>query len=273
MPLLADFSLVVSGKKVPGLVEAGAVIPPGTRVLTGFTGTEDVAARLDVIRAVRALGFTPVLTIAARRILSEGMLREFLAGAQAAGATAGALVVGGDPAQPLGPYPDAGSVLDSGLLEEHDVRTVSVAGHPGGHPAVADEVLWSALAAKIATLQRRGLDGGIMAQFGFDAAAVLAWLTSLRARGITVPVRVGVPGPASARQLLWYAARCDVSVSAEAARQYGFSVTDPAGDIGPDRFIRALAAGYDPQRHGEVKLHFETFAGVSALAEWLRAVS
>ena len=62
-------------------------------------------------------------------------------------------------------------------------------------------------------------------------------------------------------------------MSAEAARQYGFSATDPVGDVGPDRFIRSLAAGYDPQRHGEVKLHFETFGGVPALAEWLRGAS
>ena len=55
----------------------------------------------------------------------------------------------------------------------------------------------AALAAKITALRRRGLDGSIMTQFGFDPAAVLTWLADLRARGITVPVRVGVPGPAA----------------------------------------------------------------------------
>ena len=62
-------------------------------------------------------------------------------------------------------------------------------------------------------------------------------------------------------------------MSADAARRYGFSVTDPAGEAGPGRFIRALAAGYDPRLHGDVKLHFETFGGVAALAGWLRAAS
>lgn len=272
-PLLADFSLVVSWKKVPGLEQAQAVIPSGTRVLVGFKDSEDLAARLETVRAVQALGFVPVLTIAARRLVSEEMLREFLGEARAAGAAARALVVGGDPPQPRGPYADAGSVIDSGLLEEHGVRQVSIAGHPGGHPAVTDDVLWSALAAKVAMLERRGLDGGVMTQFGFDAAAVLTWLAELRARGITVPVRVGVPGPAGARQLLRYAALCDVRVSADAARQYGFSLTDPAGEVGPERFIRALAAAYDPRRHGAVKLHFETFGGVAALADWLAGAS
>jgi methylenetetrahydrofolate reductase (NADPH) len=272
-PLLADFSLVVSWKRVPGLEQARAAIPLGTRVLVGFKDSEDLATRLETVRAVQALGFVPVLTIAARRLVSEEMLREFLGEARAAGAAARALVVGGDPPRPRGPYADAGSVIDSGLLEEHGVRQVSIAGHPGGHPAVTDDVLWSALAAKVATLERRGLDGGVMTQFGFDAAAVLTWLAELRARGITVPVRVGVPGPAGARQLLRYAALCDVRVSADAARQYGFSLTDPAGEVGPERFIRALAAGYDPRRHGPVKLHFETFGGVTALGNWLAGAS
>jgi len=222
---------------------------------------------------VRALGFTPVPVIAARRLLSSGVLSEYLAGLREAGAAPAALVVGGDPEQPRGPYPDAGSVIDSGLLEEYGVRQVSVAGHPGGHLAAADDVLWSALVAKAAALERRGLDGSVITQFGFDAELALTWLASLRARGISLPVRVSVPGPGDARVLLACASKCGVSVSADAAARYGFSLTDPVGDVGPERFIRDLAAGYDPQRHGAVKLHFETFGGVTALADWLAGAS
>jgi methylenetetrahydrofolate reductase (NADPH) len=273
IPLLADFSLVVSSKKVPELGQASGVIPPATRVLVPFKDSEDRTARLETARSVRALGFTPVPVIAARGLLSEEMLREYLAGLRAAGAAAAALIVGGDPEQPRGPYPDAGSVIGSGLLEEHGVRHVSVAGHPGGHPAVADDALWSALAAKAAALERRGLDGSVITQFGFDAELVLTWLASLRARGISLPARVSVPGPASARELLRYAALCGVGVSADAARRYGLAPAGPEGEVGPQRFIRSLAAGYDARLHGEVKLHFETFGGVTALADWLARAS
>jgi hypothetical protein len=41
------------------------------------------------------------------------------------------------------------------------------------------------------------------------------------------------------------------------------------GTAGPDRFLRALAAAYDPGRHGEVRLHFYTFGGLQATAEWI----
>jgi methylenetetrahydrofolate reductase (NADPH) len=58
-------------------------------------------------------------------------------------------------------------------------------------------------------------------------------------------------------------------VSAPVAGEYGFAVADPTGEAGPDRFIRALAAGYDRALHGTVKLHFEQFSGIAATAEWI----
>ena len=91
----------------------------------------------------------------------------------------------------------------------------------------------------------------------------------MRQHGITLPVRVGVPGPAGVRRLLSYASRFGVSTSAGIARKYGLSLTSLMGTAGPDRFIRELAAGYDPARHGEVKLHFYTFGGLRATSEWI----
>jgi methylenetetrahydrofolate reductase (NADPH) len=109
----------------------------------------------------------------------------------------------------------------------------------------------------------------VVTQFGFDASRVLAWLADARARGISLPVWVGVSGPAGVRLLLLYASRCGVAVTAPVAREYGFSLTDLTATAGPDRFIRALAAGYDPRLHGEVRLHFNAFSGFAATAEWI----
>jgi methylenetetrahydrofolate reductase (NADPH) len=72
-----------------------------------------------------------------------------------------------------------------------------------------------------------------------------------------------------ARRLLSYASRCGVAVTAPGAGQYGFSLTDLTATAGPGRFIRALAAGYDPRLHGEVRLHFNAFSGFAATAEWI----
>ena len=266
--LLADFSLDMTGK-LGELEPARAVIPPGTRVHVGFTGSQDLAARASTARAVKRSGFVPIPVIAARRLRSEAMLRECLDALQAADASGSVFVVAGDPAQPEGPYPDTASVIGSGLLERYGVRQVGVAGHPGGHPAAGDKVLWSALAGKATALEQRGLGGSVVTQFGFDPALVLAWVAGLRERNISVPVRVGVPGPASVRLLLSYASRCGVGVSAHVARDYGLPLTDLAATAAPGRFIRSLASGYDALVHGEMKMHFNSFGGFAATAEWI----
>ena len=258
-------------KELSELGPARAVIPAGTSVQLSFPDGADPAERVSTARAIKEAGFTPMPIIAARRFRSQQMLGQYLAALRAVSASESVLVVAGDPAQPQGPYPDAASVIGAGLLEEHGVRQASVAAHPGGHPAVADRELWAALAAKTAALERRELAGDVVTQFGFDAAQVLVWLTELRARGIGLPARVSVPGPATVRRLLAIVSRCGVAVSAPVAEEYGFSLAEPARTAGPGRFLRTLASGYDPRSHGDVKLHFNAFGGFSATVEWIQS--
>jgi methylenetetrahydrofolate reductase (NADPH) len=139
--LLADFSLDITAKELGELVPARAVMPAGTPVQLSFPDGADLAERASTAQAIKEAGFTPVPIIPARRLRSQQTLRQYLAALRAADASESVLVVAGDPAQPQGPYPDAASVIGSGLLEEHGVRQASVAGHPGGHPVVANGVL------------------------------------------------------------------------------------------------------------------------------------
>lgn len=267
--LLDDFSLEMTGKDVARLEEAGDTIPPGTRINITFLAGEDTATRLTAARAVKRLGFVPVPHISARRLPSRSALEEFLAGLAADGTGDNVFVVGGDPARPEGPYPDALAVLRTGLLRRHGVRHVGITGYPEGHPGIAGPDLWSALTDKAAAIGAERFDGDVITQFGFDAEPVLDWLETLRARDVHLPVRVGVPGPAGVRRLLGYATRFGVGTSASVARKYGFSLTNLMGTTGPDRFLHALARDYDPARHGTVKVHFYTFGGLRSTAEWI----
>ncbi|MBL1083925.1 methylenetetrahydrofolate reductase [Streptomyces actinomycinicus] len=259
----------MTGKDVPGLEEARDSIPPGTRINITFLAGEDTGVRLTAARAVKRLGFVPVPHISARRLPSRPALEEFLAGLAADGTAGNVFVVGGDPARPEGPYEDALAVLRTGLLQHHGVRHVGITGYPEGHPGIADRVLWSALTDKAAAIGAHRFTGDVITQFGFDVDPVLAWLEALRARGVHLPVRIGVPGPAGVRRLLGYATRFGIGTSASVARKYGFSLTNLMGTTGPDRFLHTLAERYDAGRHGEVKVHFYTFGGLRATADWI----
>ncbi|MFE3826587.1 methylenetetrahydrofolate reductase [Streptomyces sp. NPDC059092] len=267
--LLEDFSLEMTGKDVPQLEEARDLIPAGTRINVTFLGNEAPGTRPAAARAVRRHGYTPVPHLSARRLRSRSELEELLTALRSAGAADHVFVVGGDPTTPHGPYDDSLALIRSGLLQEYGVRHVGISGYPEGHPAIAGPLLWSAIEDKTAALARHGLSGDIITQFGFDVAPVLTWVEAVRARGIAVPIRVGVPGPAGIKRLMTYATRFGVGTSASIAKKYGFSITNLMGTAGPDRFVRALADSYDPYRHGVLKLHFYTFGGIRATSRWV----
>jgi len=267
--LLEDYSMEMTGKDVDKLAEARTSIPAGTRINVTFLGNEDLQMRLDAATAVVQSGFVPVPHISARRLGSQAQLEEYLAALQAVGASENVFVVGGDPATPEGPYEDSLAVIHSGVLQQHGVRSVGVSGYPEGHPDIGDPVLWKAIDGKFAVLREQQLPGMIITQFGFDVAPVLAFAAACRERGIDLPIRVGVPGPAGVKRLLGYAKRFGVGTSTSIAKKYGLSITNLMGTAGPDSFIRELAEGYDPARHGELKLHFYTFGGLEATADWV----
>ncbi|MCY1139221.1 methylenetetrahydrofolate reductase [Actinoplanes sp. Pm04-4] len=266
--LLDDYSLEMTGKDVAELSAARELLPAGARVNITFLGGEDVRLRLAAAAAVKAYGLTPVPHISARRLSSRRELADFLEALRLVRVAAdNVFVAGGDPDQPQGPFADSRSVIDSGLLEDHGVRRVSIAGYPEGHPGIPGDVLWPTLTGKLAALDSRGLAAEVITQFGFDADPVLDWIAAVRERGFDVPIRVGVPGPAGVRRLLRFATRFGVGTSAGLAQRYG---ADLLATAGPDAFLRALATDYHPDRHGRVKLHFYTFGGLRATTEWIR---
>ena len=267
--ILDDYSVEMTGKDVPSLNEARALLRPGTRVNVTYLGNEDFGMRRTAIRAAAGWGFTPVPHISARRLPSQQALEEFLGALREDGTTRDVFVVGGDPAQPEGPYRSSLDVIRTGLLEKYGIGSVSISGYPEGHPDISDDLLWSAMAGKSREIAERGITGNVVTQFSFDADAVVAWIEQVRDRGITVPIRVGVPGPTGVRRLLAFAGRFGVASSATIARKYGLSLTNLLGTAGPDQFIRRLSDRLN-DHHGEVRLHFYTFGGLRQTAAWIR---
>jgi methylenetetrahydrofolate reductase (NADPH) len=260
----------MTGKDAPALPEAQAFLPPGTRVNVTFLGNENTELRSNAARAVKQAGFVPVPHISARRLVSEDALAEFLKTLNDAGASDHVFVISGDPARPEGPYEDALVLIKRAPLDEFGVKTVSVSGYPEGHPGISEKTLWAALEGKVAALAGQGRSGDIITQFGFDVDPVVGWIEQVRSRGIPLPIRVGVPGPAGIRRLLSYAGRFGVATSAGIAKKYGFSLSNLLGTAGPDRFITELARRLDTDRHGVVGLHFYTFGGLQPTAQWIR---
>lgn len=267
--VMTEPSLEMTGKDVDALREAAPHIAPGTRINVTFLGNEDLQMRVTAAQAVTELGFVPVPHVSARRLSSEAEFEEFLTALRDQVGAHHLFAVGGDPAEPMGPYDSSLDLIESGKLPDYGFTDISIAGYPEGHPDISDEQLWAALEGKDAALKAQGLHATILTQFGFDVDPVFTWIEEVRRRGIGLPIRIGVPGPAGIKRLLTYAKRFGVSTSAGIAKKYGFSLTNLLGTAGPEKMISELDAGLTPA-HGDVQLHFYTFGGMKTTAEWIQ---
>lgn len=269
--LMQDFSLEMTGKDVEALREAAPVIPAGTRINVTFLGNEDLDMRVTAAKAVKELGFIPVPHISARRLRSEDELKEFLQALADVDAVKHVFAVGGDPAEPMGPYGSSLEMLQSGIFAQYGVEDVSIAGYPEGHPDISDEVLARELKGKVNLLAEQNLSAVVLTQFGFDTDPVATWLNELAAQNIAAPIRIGVPGPAGIKRLMNYAKRFGVASSAGIVKKYGFSLTNLMGSAGPDKFLHNLAHEVAVSNYqGTVGVHFYTFGGMAKTAEWAR---
>lgn len=267
--LLAGYSLEMTASQTAALTRAEPLAAAGTLAYLAYLPKETDAARLDAAIQARTLGFVPVPHLAARRIPDAASLHRYLSALVEQAAVQQVFVLGGDPAQAVGPYPDALALLRSGALAEYGIRRVSIAGYPDGHPQIAAATLWQALEDKCRTLDALGYDYDIVTQFGFHIEPIVTWLSALRTRGITAPVRLGIAGPVSVQKLLRLAALCGVNASTSLLRKYGISLTRLFDTAGPERLLDALRTQWEPQRHGVVRLHFFPFGDMEKTLRWI----
>jgi len=244
------------------------LLDPGTTVFVNHPGS---VTHHDIVAAcarLRHAGFNPVPHIAVRRLASFTQANDFLQRAEAEAAVTAALIIGGDPDHPVGPFPDAYDLLASGLIERHGLREVAFAGYPEGHPRISARTLDEALRAKVELAGRQGLDVSLLTQFGFDAAPILRWIAALRARDIVCPVLVGIAGPATVATLAKFAVRCGIGASLRALARGHTAFARILAEAGPDALIGVLVAEEDP-RWPIDGLHVFTFGGIRRTAEWI----
>ena len=266
--MIDGYSLEMTARDIDALTAAAPRIAPATPIAVTFLPGETMDARIAAAVQIRTLGLEPMPHLSARRIGSHDELATMIERCTAEAGVKRVFIVAGDPPVPAGPFADTLSVVRTGLLERNGITAVGLAGHPDGHPAMGADALWQVLIDKRDEVAARGMASLIVTQFGFDAAPFLAWLAELRARGIDVPVRIGVPGPAGIKTLLRYAAHCGVGASASVMTKYGVSLTRLLGAAGPDKLVDALARGLGPA-HGPVRLHFYPFGGLDRTVEWI----
>ena len=266
--MVDGYSLEMTAKEIEGLREAAPLIRPGTQIAVTFLPGEEMEQRVEAAVLVRELGFEPIVHLSARRFTSEAELDQYLADITTKAGVKRVFIIAGDPPEPEGPFEDSLQIIETGLLEKHGITIVGIGGHPEGHPNVSKADLWVWMENKIAALRARNITPLVVTQFAFDDDAIIAWIKEMRERGIDVPVRLGVPGPAGIKRLLGFARRCGVGASASVMKKYGISLTNLIGSAGPDKLVASLEKGLTPEL-GRVRLHLYPFGALTPSANWI----
>lgn len=266
--LMRGSSLEVSPRDHAALDGLPDTLEPDAAVYINHAAGDSHHAIVAAAARLRRAGFQPVPHVAARRLASFTQLKDFLARARGEADVEAALVIAGDADTPAGPFHDCLAILQTGLLQQHGVRRVGIAGYAEGHPKIAAPTLDAALRAKLALAHRSGLAPFIVTQFCFEAAPILDWVRRLGEEGFDVPVRIGLAGPASVANLAKFAIRCGIGNSIRSLVGRQPAIARLVAEAGPEPVIAALAAARRPAMVDG--LHFFTFGGTVRTAAWRR---
>ena len=184
------------------------------------------------------------------------------------------LVLGGGAPTPMGKFDAAIQLLQTDVFQKNGVKRIGVAGHPEGNADITkvhgEAVLLKALGEKQAWLKANNIAGFIATQFLFEAPPVAYWASMLRDNGIDLPIHVGIPGPATIKTLVKYAAMCGVGNSARFIRKQALNITKLLTVNTPDEFIEQLAVlHFDRPELGIAAPHLYPFGGFDKMFDWL----
>ena len=152
------------------------------------------------------------------------------------------------------------------------VARVGFTGYPDGHAFIEDAVLVEQVHAKQSLLAEAGLDGWISTQMCFDADRIRTWLTDQRESGITLPIRLGIPGVVDRTRLMSMGARLGVGTSLRYLSKNRSTVMKlmAPGGYDPTDLVEAFAD--EATALGIEALHSFTFNAVADTRKWQEAI-
>ena len=222
---------------------------------------------LETIEFVSKNNLTPITHLPARTMKNLDHVRQFLSQVRERTDSKKILVIGGGGNQ-LGQITSSLEILNSGLLEENDFNEIGIAGHPEGSPDISQETIDNFLNDKFELTKTKGLNLELVTQFFFDAAPFINWCEELTKKKITIPVRVGFPGPASFKTLLNFGLMSGVGNSINFLKKNSSKVSDLLTKTSNDEMLISLAE-FANKNSPLKSFHCFPFGGFEKTCLWL----
>ena len=251
-----------------------ACLSPGTTVNVTFLPGTNPLDTIAVAKRLHNEGMKAVPHLAARSLKDSDQLDKLLFAYRDEAGVNEVLVIGGGVDQPVGAFDNSLQVLETGLLQKHGIRRVGVAGHPEGSPDIDKMEIVEALLAKNALAERDGLEMYIETQFCFEAALVFEWEKSVREAGNELPIRIGIPGPATIKTLFRFAQISGIGPSMRFVSQQARNVAKLMTVQSPHLLLSDLAQGMASDPNCLIEdFHFYPFGGFAKTAVYANAIA
>lgn len=258
-----------------GKVESfGDALAAGTDVNVTFLPGSDPADTAKVAARLRDEGMHPIPHIAARSIHDKDQLDSILKALKSEASVDEVLIIGGGVDKPVGDFTSSMEILETGLIQDYGIGKIGISGHPEGSPDIPDDALASALAWKNEFAKKEGLDLYIETQFCFEAEAVLQWERDIRAAGNQLPIRIGIPGPATIKTLFRFAQISGIGPSMRFISKQAKNVAKLLTVQSPDLLLAGLAEGMANDKDCLLAhFHYYPFGGFAKTAAYASAVA
>ncbi len=236
---------------------------PRDRTLTVTASpAKGLEATLELAERLAGHGYPVVPHLAARMITGRSELAEIAERLTGKGILS-VFVPGGD-ADPAGDYPDALSLLEDLTELGRPFTHVGITGYPESHPTISDDLTVQSM------WDKRKHATHIVSNLTFDPGAIRDWVRRMRARGIAMPLLLGIPGPVERTKLLAMATKIGVGDSTRflAKHKGTFARLAAPGGFTGQRFLEQCAAELTDPGSLVEGVHVFTFNQVVATEQW-----
>ncbi len=267
------YSIEVMPRTAEKIEDFRAVLPAGTRVYVAHIEGTPIDDMVATAKRVASEGFAVMPHLPARIIADEKMLGDWIARYQGEAGIDQALLLAGGVDKPHGKFHCSMQLIETGLFDKAGIKRLHVAGHPEGNkdidPDGSDRNVMDALRWKQAFGERSDAEMALATQFCFEAKPVIAWVDRLQREGITLPIHIGVAGPAKLQTMIKFAMTCGVGPSLRVLQRRAKDVTKLVLPFTPEEILTELALhkAQNPD-FGITQVHFFPLGGINKTAEF-----
>ena len=270
---LKGYSIEVMPRTAEKVEDFRALLAPGTRVYIAHIEGTPIEDMVATAKRLADAGYPVMPHFPARIIKDKAMLADWIARYQGEAGVDQALLLAGGVSKPHGAFDSSMQLMESGLFDKAGFKRLHVAGHPegnkdidpnGGMKNVEDALRW-----KQAFSERTDAKMALATQFAFDADPIIKWVDDLSAAGITLPVHIGIAGPAKLQTLIKFAIACGVGPSLKVLQKRAMDVSKLLLPYEPTEVLTKLAAhkAKNPDFNIE-QVHFFPLGGITSNATW-----